>query len=132
MRYFKKELPKTPIFLPNGDKIEFAAAPNSLWGYYSTDREDYITHLVTLEQQGRGGVFAISQEEFDRDKKKEGLTLSGKPWREELGGTVAMDTLLPRQSPVAVKSPEVKAPAPAEPEAEKKVARPPNVGKRPL
>jgi hypothetical protein len=143
MRYFRKEIPRTPIYLPNGDKLVFESL-DGVFGYHKTDRPDEIQALETLIAQHRGGVYPITQEEYDRDfgKKKQGSTPSvpASQWREEWGGGFAQDTQSPRIStPVAPAAavpapanpaPVPPAPTPEPPPAPKRTVRPPNVGRR--
>lgn len=137
-RFFKKEVPKTPVLMPNGDRILFESYDN-VWGYYKTDKDTEINALVQLEREHKGGVFAITQDQYDDGIKKKGdLTQSRPNWREEIGSGIMQDTLAPRQAPAAaaaavsppIAPPPTTAALPAPPETQKKAARPPTVGKR--
>ena len=124
-----------PLRMTNGDKLTFESL-DGITGYFSTDRENYINDLVQLQTLRRGGVFAISQEEYERDfsKKKADSTLFDfrSVHREEIGPDKAPDTLLPRIPPPAPPEPPAAAVKPAEPTGPKGPVRGANIGRRPV
>lgn len=144
-RFFKRELPKTPIYLPNGDKLVFET-DDGVVGYFKTDQDDVANYLFKLQAEHRGGIFQIEADEYERawGKKKAALTPSkaSSQWREELGGGTAPDTMLQRRVPpdasgaaaAAAKPIAPTPPPPASSEEEiptpKRPMRPPNVGRR--
>ncbi len=139
MKYFRKEFPKTKIFLPNGSMIQFEPRDANV-GYYQTDKPIEIAALEKLEREHRGGVFSIPEGEHQEAKKKAGLSQSKPAWREEIGQGVAQDTMLKRHVPpaepgAAAAAAVVKPPVPTAPTtaaaASKPPVKPPNVGRRP-
>lgn len=141
--FFKKEVPKTPIYMPNGDALQFEPR-NERVGFYQTANESEVKALKKLEADHRGGVTSITQAEFDSGKKKAGLSPSNPGWREEIGKGVAQDTMqkrAPGESPQAGAVAAVKpAPLPPSPPATAAAVKdsvtlppvkPPNVGRRP-
>ena len=138
MRYFKKERPRTPIYLPNGSQVKFETN-DGITGYYESDDPNLINHFLTLIREKRGGIAEITAAEFQEGKKKADSTPSKPSWREEFGGGFMPDTLEVQPpvtqptttAPAAVVKPlDTPGPDPVA-QAPKKPARPPNVGKRP-
>lgn len=135
--FFKKEIPKTPIYLPNGSKIQFEPRDTAI-GFFKTDQDATIAALEKLQAEHRGGVFKITEAEYEAGKKKAGSTALKPAWREEIGQGSAQDTMLKRHAPPP-------APAAVKPltadsvgtdqtieKPKRPPVKPPMVGKRPL
>lgn len=79
MRYFRKELPESPVYI-NGFPLRF--------DILSTEDPKLVAELDRCVARGAGGVMMISKEEYDETfKKKETETQYGsnsKPHRQEL------------------------------------------------
>ncbi len=133
--YFKKEFPKTPIFLADGTKLQFEPR-ESIVGFYKTDSDATITALQKLQAEHRGGVFKIDAAEYEEGKKKAASNQSKLSWREEIGAGSAQDTMLKRAPQKPASAPAAPKPATAPAPAAEKVVRPavkpPLAGKRSL
>ena len=68
-RYFKKELPGTPIFLPVGKAIRFEVGWDQM-GYYATNNGYEVAELLKCAEQQKGGISEITQEQFEEAQKK--------------------------------------------------------------
>lgn len=82
---FAKEVPSTPIFLPNGKKLTFDTVDGQT-GYTITADPGLAGQLFQMIQNGIGGVRQASLEEYeDFVKKKPGSeTPQKRQWREEI------------------------------------------------
>lgn len=125
--YFSKSVPKTPIYVPSGDPLNFATLDGKT-GYYQTDDETAITYLRKMQKEGRGGLTEISKEDYEENygKKKEG----SKPYvyrcePESIQAGIAPDTMLMR-----VIAPTETATAEKAPEPPSLPAPKPRIGKR--
>jgi hypothetical protein len=78
IRYFRKELPRSPLYLPNGARIEFDPISDG-YGYYHTSHGYEIAELLKAISSGRGGVSEISKAEWDEYLKKKGETPQSQP-----------------------------------------------------
>lgn len=129
MRYFKKAVPKTPLWLSNGEPMAFPTV-NGVHGFLKTEDENLLKEFDLAIKNQRGGVQEITQAEYE-DFEKKSASLSGspqQPWREELSGTV-QDTVTPSVNPAEAKA-DAMAPAPAT-EPEQPVAPKPGKASKP-
>lgn len=95
MKYFKKSVPDTPVYIPNGGRINFTKVDN-LTGCFATDNSNLISILDDCVKNGRGGVVEIDAQEYEQLKKKDSSNLSKSKWREEIGQSMVQDTIIPR------------------------------------
>lgn len=111
--YFKKSVPKTPVWIEGGNSVVFETLDGKT-GYKEVQMHYLADQLRIAQAKGRGGVVEITAEEYERDfaKKKPGSKPLSEPWREERGGAKSLDTISPTRPAVAVTEP---APAPAPP-----------------
>lgn len=131
MRYFRKEVPKTPIWLPNGNSLKFDTIDGHM-GFFQTDDTATVDALKRLEAEHRGGVFEVSPQTYDAEfvKKKPGSTPFdfNSVQRETVASAPTGDTMQPRSPaaavPVEVSPVPAPAPAPSEP------AKGPRIGRR--
>jgi hypothetical protein len=137
MTFWKKEVPKTPIYLPDGSHIQFEPRDGRI-GFYQTENQAEIDALTKLEKEHRGGVFSVTETEYQGDKKKLMSMPSNPGWRQEIGGGIAQDTMLKRHNPgepgaaaAAAAVPKPTPPPAPTTAAAKPPVKPPNVGRRP-
>lgn len=91
--YFKKELPKNPLYDSSGEPIVFELL-NAHEGYLQTDNEKLASELKKSAAAHRGGVLVITEADYAEFlKKKPPTPPSSTTWREELGGGMSADTL---------------------------------------
>jgi hypothetical protein len=113
--FFKKATPAAPIILTSGQSIYFERI-NSMTGVYRTDNEDIVNQFSAMQRQARGGIFTITEEEYNGLLKKK-LTPSQQNWRDTFGkGNLPM-TQRPENDLVsrAAEEGSVKPSAPAAP-----------------
>lgn len=138
MRCFSKEVPKTPIWLPDGTALKFDSLDGQT-GYHATDNPQQIEWLKKLEAEHRGGVREITPQVYEVQylKKKPGsLSFNFNSLkREEISPGTAPDTVAtptrvpPLVADLAATEQVVDTPAPKAP-ARTAVQRGPRVGKR--
>lgn len=88
IKYFKKRIPKTPIFGTDGTPIKFDLVDANL-GVLATDNPQIIADLEKAIAGERGGIIAITVEEYNDLKKNANWTPSSEPSRD------AMEEFLP-------------------------------------
>lgn len=73
LRFYKKEIPSNPLYLPNGKRVPFRTTHSNV-GIFATDKEGIIAELDRMSQKRVGGVIQIDQTEFQniRDGGKPG------------------------------------------------------------
>jgi hypothetical protein len=135
MKYFRKSVPKTPVWISNGSKIVFDSNDRKA-GFYATDNAFVIGELEKAEREGRGGVVSITDEQYDAEyiKKKELPSSTSLPVMELRAG-VMPDTITTKATPPPVLAPSVDRVVAMEPEVKEFVqdatpAPKPRVGKR--
>lgn len=69
-RFFKKEIPSNPLFLPSGAKVDFQYFDPEGFGFIQTTDEFIITELDRAMARRVGGVVESTQEEYDEFIKK--------------------------------------------------------------
>ena len=69
-RYFKKEIPDNPLFLPTGAKVDFQFFDPEGFGFLQTADEFVIAELDRAISRRVGGVVESSVEEYDEFQKK--------------------------------------------------------------
>lgn len=69
-RFFKKEIPSNPLFLPSGAKVDFQYYDPEGFGFIQTTDEFIITELDRAMARRVGGVVESTQEEYDEFIKK--------------------------------------------------------------
>lgn len=149
-KYFKKELPKNPLFSASGEQIRFDfISPNI--GFMQTEDPALITELEKCIAQKRNGVLPCTEEEFaEFQKKKQDLASSvsqlaesGIPiqppsfstqpgWREEISPAMMGDTLQTIKTPQgagAAQVSDLSEPAPQK-QAAPAVRSQPAIGRR--
>lgn len=78
-RYFKKELPGTPLYLPIGKPIQFDGVDYD-YGFYATNNGYEIAELLKCIQRKSGGVSEITEAEYNEWlKKKQAMPLGLQP-----------------------------------------------------
>lgn len=63
MRFFKKSVPKTPLYLSTGSRIVFLDVGNDT-AVYSTDNPGLIAEFEAAIRGERGGIQSITEAEF--------------------------------------------------------------------
>ena len=61
--FYKKRLPRTPLYLPNGRRILFEPVDDNI-GYYRTEVAFEIQELEKAIAQDRGGIQRITEQEY--------------------------------------------------------------------
>lgn len=103
MKYYAKSVPRTPIFLSTGKKLEFDRV-NAAIGIFATENQFLLGQLETCIKFQRGGVREIDQAEYESLlAKKEKPASFGRrsPWREEVGAGKMPDTVTASVKPRA-------------------------------
>lgn len=72
-RYYRKEIPTQPLYLPTGSKISFDAISDG-YGYYATANGYEIAQLMICIREKKGGVVEISEAEYQDYLKKKSET----------------------------------------------------------
>src|ERR1035441_9571126 len=88
VRYFRKLVPQTKVVLGNGSLVDFTTN-DGLVGYFSTDNTYLQDEFCRFMREQRYGISEIPEAEFhvEYTQKKTQLTISAKPWRDEMVGT---------------------------------------------
>lgn len=73
IRYFRKELPQTPLYLPTGAPVKFDEVSDG-YGYYATSNGYEIAQLLKIASEHRGGVEVISGDQYQEYLKKKSET----------------------------------------------------------
>lgn len=78
-KFFKKEIPETPLYLSVGKPLNFEFVDINGFGYLATDDGFIIKELYTCISRGTGGVTEISEDEWllFQAQKKTGSSISG-------------------------------------------------------
>ena len=69
MRFFRKRVPATPLFLSNGQKLKFPDGGDG-WGYFRTGDGFYIAQLEGFQARHVGDVEEIDEALFNAAHKK--------------------------------------------------------------
>jgi len=72
-RYFRKELPETPLYLPTGAPIRFDEVSDG-YGYYATSNGYEAAQLIKCASEHRGGVEEITEQQYSEYLKKKSET----------------------------------------------------------
>lgn len=128
MNYYAKEIPRSPIYMPNGDVVTFETV-DGVTAYYATERTDYIAVFDKMIEEHKGGLSVIDQATYDAFKKKQQASAPYVfKWnREEITGGPLMDTVMSRAA-VAVEP--AKAPVTVDTGKPAPVKATPRIGKR--
>ncbi len=129
MQCYKKAGPRTAILLPNGDAVKFDTV-DGLTGYYATDDASRIAVFDRCIAEGRGGLTAIDQAEFETfsKKKQQSPPYVERLERESITASTIPDTA--RFTPRVVPEPTAVAVDTGRPAEEPKQVKKPRVGKR--
>ena len=87
-KYFKKEIPETPLYLSIGKPLTFEYVDQNGFGYLRTDDGFIIEEMNKCISRGTGGVTEISEEEyllFQAQKKSGSLTSASSRQRQTIG-----------------------------------------------
>lgn len=87
MKFYKKLVPKTPVILANGSKINFMTL-NLVTGYYATENEWVQNQMRSFIERQQYGITEITEGEFHEHyvQKKTTSPQLKKLWRDEVGG----------------------------------------------
>jgi hypothetical protein len=103
MRYFKKQGPRTPLMMPNGDARLFPTLDGK-WGWEATDDPVIIAGYELAIKNRCGGISETTQAEYEAEYVKKNTSSTPFAWpteRECFQPGIAPDTMMPRVVPAA-------------------------------
>lgn len=96
LKYFKKSVPTTPLWLNGGIKLIFNTN-DRITGYFATESDFFQAELQRFIETKRGGVVEIDQSEYESEYvKKKGIVQPKPPPLMEIRAFTPPDTLAPR------------------------------------
>ena len=94
--YFRKSVPRTPVYLASGTPVTFETVDN-VNGFRGFENPKVIEELRRAIRAERGGLTEITAAEYEEQfvKKKASAKPISPSWREEFRGPTPIPTFIP-------------------------------------